>query len=371
MNHHQLPLCQALRKLLKDDFIFIASEPIPKERLELGYEDLNDLDFVIKSYENKQEKKANLLCKKADILIIGSASERYIAHRKKSQITIRYSERPYKNYKKAKAFISEIIHHYRFINKNIYILCASAYTAIDHAQFGMYKNKMYKWGYFPQTIKYDAKKIHLNRDKKKILWVGRLIDWKHPELAIEIANRLKKKKYDFSMDIIGTGDMESEIKSMIDKYQLSDFIKMHGAIPSREVRHYMETAGVFLFTSDFNEGWGAVLNEAMNSGCAVVASHAIGSVPFLIENKKNGLIYRDGDKDSLYENVRYLLDNPSEQERLGLNAYDTIYNVWNADIAAKRLIDLEEQLLNGKKYPKSYEEGPCSKANIIKKDWFK
>lgn len=47
-----------------------------------------------------------------------------------------------------------------------------------------------------------------------------------------------------------------------------------------EVRSYMEKADIYLFTSDFNEGWGAVLNESMNSGCAVVASHAIGSVPF-------------------------------------------------------------------------------------------
>jgi glycosyltransferase involved in cell wall biosynthesis len=45
---------------------------------------------------------------------------------------------------------------------------------------------------------------------------------------------------------------------------------------------------VFIFTSDRNEGWGAVLNEAMGSGCAVVAADLIGSVPYLIEHKKMG-----------------------------------------------------------------------------------
>ncbi len=52
---------------------------------------------------------------------------------------------------------------------------------------------------------------------------------------------------------------------------------MLGAMSPDKVRAYMERADVFLFTSDFNEGWGAVLNESMNSGCAVVASHAMVS----------------------------------------------------------------------------------------------
>ena len=49
----------------------------------------------------------------------------------------------------------------------------------------------------------------------------------------------------------------------------------------------MEKSEIFLFTSDKGEGWGAVLNESMNSACAVVASHAIGSVPFLLKDGEN------------------------------------------------------------------------------------
>ena len=62
----------------------------------------------------------------------------------------------------------------------------------------------------------------------------------------------------------------------------------------------MEKTGIFLFTSDRQEGWGAVLNEAMNSGCAVVASHLIGAVPFLKKKKKNGLVYSSGDRKTLF-----------------------------------------------------------------------
>lgn len=372
MNHHQFSLCKALYKLKNGNFVFIATEPIPEERLNLGYEDMNDLDFVIKAYSNDEEAEhAKKICQKADVLIIGSAPESYISIRKRNQIILRYSERPYKNYNKIKSFLSEIYHHYRFLNKrNIYILCASAYTAVDHAQFGMYKNKMYKWGYFPPVIKYTTNELLKNKDKKKILWMGRLIDWKHPEEAIEVAMLLKRDGYDFTMDIGGTGNMDNKIKTMIEKYELTDYVKLLGKIPTKEVRKYMEKSGIFLFTSDFNEGWGAVLNESMNSGCAVVASHAIGSVPFLIQHNKNGLVYKCGKIDELYKKVKYLLDNPVEQEKLGKSAYETMVNVWNADVAAKRLINLEAQLINGNRFPELYSDGPCSKAKIIKEDWF-
>ena len=53
----------------------------------------------------------------------------------------------------------------------------------------------------------------------------------------------------------------------------------------------MERADIYLATSDRQEGWGAVINEAMNSGCAVVADHMMGAVPYLISHEENGMIY--------------------------------------------------------------------------------
>ena len=89
-----------------------------------------------------------------------------------------------------------------------------------------------------------------------------------------------------------------------------------------------------------------------------------------MENNKNGLIYRSGDVDMLYEKIKYLLDNPSEQVRMGKAAYETITKLWNANVAAERVIKLSEKILSGDKHPNLYENGPCSRAEIIKDDWF-
>ena len=128
----------------------------------------------------------------------------------------------------------------------------------------------------------------------------------------------------------------------------------------------MEQTNIYLFTSDRNEGWGAVLNESMNSGCAVVASHAIGSAPFLVKNGKNGLIYESGSIEMLCAKVKELLDEPEEQKRLGMAAYGTITGEWNAEVAAKRVIELSRSILNGEMCPGLFTEGPCSRAEILK-----
>lgn len=218
--------------------------------------------------------------------------------------------------------------------------------------------------------KLSAASDGLKRPCVSILWAGRLIGWKHPDASIRLAESLKEKGYSFKMTLIGTGEMEEQLHNMIRDKSLEDCVEMPGAMKASEVRSYMEKADIYLFTSDFNEGWGAVLNESMNSGCAVVASHAIGSVPFLIKDEENGLIYENGNQKQLEQQVCRLMDDAEYRMKLGLNAYHTIADLWNADVAAERLIDLCENIIFAKKTKSPYEIGICSEAKVMENDWF-
>lgn len=199
------------------------------------------------------------------------------------------------------------------------------------------------------------------KDPASLLWVGRMIDWKHPDDAVEIARRLRQEGYSFTLTMIGMGPMEQLLRERIEAYGLADCVRLPGSMTPEEVRSHMEKAGIFLFTSDQNEGWGAVLNESMNSGCAVVGCEAIGSAPYLIEDGENGLIYAPGDVDGLYGQVKYLLDHPAEQRRLGTAAYRTVTECWNAEIAAERFLQLADHILRGETKPDLYEDGPGSR----------
>jgi glycosyltransferase involved in cell wall biosynthesis len=211
----------------------------------------------------------------------------------------------------------------------------------------------------------------VKKQKASIIWVARLIDWKHPEICVEVAKRLKLDGYNFNLNMIGTGELEKDIQQLIEKEKLVDCVKMLGSMKPDQVREHMEKSQIFMFTSDRGEGWGAVLNESMNSACAVVASHAIGSVPFLIDDAKNGYIYKDGDVDDLYKKIKLLLDNDAVRDKISKNAYYTMISEWNAENAVNKLLSLVEHILTGEKDSKLFTEGVCSKAKAIKDNWYK
>lgn len=380
LNHHQLPFCLAMDNLTKGNFTFVATTPVPAERLSMGYHDMNkQYSFVLTTYDSAEnEYMAQVLAQKSDVIITGSAPEKYTQIRlQTNKLTFRYSERWYKQglkwNKLLRNFASTLLHHGRFMLKPVYMLCASAYTAADCARFGNYLGRTYKWGYFPEVKQQDVDGLIARKrqnEKTKILWAGRMIEWKHPEAIVQLSEKLKKDGREFEMLLIGSGEMEPQLRAWIVEKKLDDCVHMLGSMSPEAVRDHMEAADIFLFTSDFNEGWGAVLNEAMNSACAVVANHAIGSVPFLLEDGKNGYIYRNGDMNSLYGRVVTLIEQPELREQMGKEAYHTLAELWNADVAAERFIALAQALLDGKKVD-LFDEGPCSKARILKNGWYK
>ena len=242
------------------------------------------------------------------------------------------------------------------------MLCASAYTASDYAKFGLFRNKVFRWGYFPEAEQYPVDDLMGNKKPASLLWVGRYLDWKHPDDALQAVSHWKEDVPGLELNFIGTGEEEEKLRKLVSDLGLEENVRFLGSMKPEEVRHHMEQAQIFLFTSDRKEGWGAVVNEAMNSGCAVIASDAAGSVPYLIRDDENGLIYGSGDVDALAGQIGYLLRHPGKARQLGIEAYRTIMTMWNADTAAERFLQLAEAAIKGTDLNCLYDSGPCSPA---------
>ena len=308
---------------------------------------------------------AEKICYESDVVILGNAPLYFVKRRlKDKKIVFNYSERWFKS-----GFLNhpgDVIRAFtRFTlnkNKNFFQLCASAFAANDCKKVFAFPNRKFRWGYFPPVKKYNVELLLEKKEQFSIAWVGRLIRWKHPELVVDIAEKLAKEGYDFNLKIIGVGELESEISNSIISKGLSDKVKILGKMTPEDVRDNMEKSQLFLFTSDKGEGWGAVLNEAMNSACAVIASDAIGSAPYLIKDGKNGYLYQNGNFEQIYSKTKKLLLDKTLSDDFGKNAYETINSFWNADIAVQRLYDYSNALLENKELP-VYEEGPMSIDN--------
>lgn len=144
-----------------------------------------------------------------------------------------------------------------------------------------------------------------------------------------MAKRLVKDGYDFELNMIGSGKLLDKIESEISKHQLSNFVHVLGSIPNKDVVNEMARSHIFLLTSDRNEGWGVVLNEAMGQGCCPVVSNMVGAAPYLIDNKENGLLFESENLGSLVEKMKYLLDNSYDCKRMAKLAYHNISTLWS------------------------------------------
>lgn len=99
----------------------------------------------------------------------------------------------------------------------------------------------------------------------------------------------------------------------------------------------------------------------MNSGCAVVANRSIGSVPFLLDNGVNGLVY-DNNIDSAYICVKQLMDNESLRYKLGKAGYETMLKKWSAKNAVSNFFTLINSLQHNS-VENPIKDGPCSKID--------
>ena len=181
--------------------------------------------------------------------------------------------------------------------------------------------------------------------------------------VVKLAKNLKRQNYNFHIKMIGTGVLEKKIKEEVERNNLGDVIEIVGQVPSEKVKDYYEKANIFIGTSDSREGWGAVVNEAMNAGCTVIANQRMGSVPFLIRHNENGLMYNN--YKELEEQVKSAIEDKEIRMKLGKNAYKTVTEDWSSTVATHNLLELFEHIIDGKKY--KVESGPASKAENYKR----
>jgi glycosyltransferase involved in cell wall biosynthesis len=142
---------------------------------------------------------------------------------------------------------------------------------------------------------------------------GRLTAQKGQKHLIEIAKKLKNSGLEFTLFIAGSGDMEEELKGLIDKNQLNDVIIMLGFVEDMDA--FMQSIDVFILTSEW-EGFGFVLVEAMAREVPVVCFD-ITSNPEIIKDKETGFLVPYAELDEFTERIKTLSLNSELRQKMG------------------------------------------------------
>lgn len=370
VHHHQLPVADEFYKLLGEKYRYIATQPLPDWLIKGGYDPTLDRPYIIRSYESHGNMlKARRLIDESDVVIHGAAPIEWSINRQQdNKVTFFYSERWLKtlNYRTFSPSRLRFIYknYYTFRKNRSYMLCASAFTADDVRLFGCFPSKCFKWGYITKVdceFEVEAPKQGASTSEiTPLMWCARFLKLKHPELPVKLAVKLKEKGYKFVLDMYGSGEELESTKKLISELGVHDCVNLCGNHPNDEILQEMRKHKIFLFTSDRNEGWGAVLNESMANGCAPVASDAIGSVPYLIKDGHNGLIFQSCNVKSLEKSVRQLLDNPNMLYSMRKESVYTMQKIWSPKVASSNFVELAQYALENRLEEYKRMEGPAS-----------
>jgi glycosyltransferase involved in cell wall biosynthesis len=168
---------------------------------------------------------------------------------------------------------------------------------------------------------------------------GRLTAQKGQEHLIRIASLLKKRKVDFTLFIAGTGELEQQLNSLIDEYDVRQEVILTGFI--NDMDGFMNAIDIFLFTSIW-EGFGYVIIEAMVKSKPVIAFD-ITSNPEIITADKTGYLISFPDLEQFAERTIQLINDPLLRKSMGGAGKQSVFDRFNLN---DRISQFEQCLIS-------------------------
>ena len=192
------------------------------------------------------------------------------------------------------------------VNKSHLIITPSSYL----------KNIVNSWGYkkdyievIHNAVEFKSAVKVIPKDKIRIISVARLIPLKSIDNVIKA---LSKLKFEFEYIVIGDGPLKNKLKELSKKLNVNTIFL--GSITKEEVANYLKSSDVFIQNSS-HETMPHVVLEAMENSCPVIAS-CVGGTSEIIEDMKNGLLFRHNNISELYDKIMIVKENNELREQL-------------------------------------------------------
>lgn len=175
--------------------------------------------------------------------------------------------------------------------------------------------------YIPNFIPLENYKF-LKREivRPKLFWVRSFDKTYNPLLAIEILNKLKKKYSEAELCMVGP-DKDGTLQKVTDRaseLNLSDSLKITGKLSKKDWLKLSAEYDIFINTTDFDNHPVSVI-EAMGVGLPVISTN-VGGIPYLIENRVDGILVPPDNADIFAEEIENLISDSELLKKITTNA---------------------------------------------------
>lgn len=221
-----------------------------------------------------------------------------------------------------------------YITFNIILKNIDAFLVVSNSakkellkKFGLDFNKkifIISNGFDPQKFrpidkKEARKKLKLNPHKKIIFTLGVLEEYKGHKYLIRSIEYIIKKRRDIICYIGGIGPLYNSLNSMIEKRNLSNYIKLLGYISDEDLIYWINAADIFVLPS-LNESFGIAQIEAMACGKPIVATINGGSEEIII-SEDYGFLCPPKDSKCLSHKILLALEKDWDEGKIIKYAY--------------------------------------------------
>ncbi|WP_299667480.1 glycosyltransferase family 4 protein [uncultured Polaribacter sp.] len=197
-----------------------------------------------------------------------------------------------------------------------------------------FEKEGYEVDYIPNIVEIDNYQFKKRKYlKPNLLWVRAFKEIYNPILAIEVLFLLKKEYPNAKLCMVGpfVDGSYQKCLSLVQYYQLNDAVEFTNVLLKEDWHKKAIDFDIFINTTNFDNTPVSV-TEAMALGLPIVSTN-VGGIPYLIENKVNGLLVEKNNVSQMVQSIEDLIDN--KYPKLTLNARKKV-EAFDSEVVMKK-----------------------------------